>query len=103
MINNLDMRRAEADELQLVDGKNYFVTIRVTNLLGHTYSLRSNGVTVQVEPLVPGVVRDGDIVGVDLSYQPSLSELSANWDKFGNDFHIETEGKFTVNILIDRW
>ena len=86
------MRRADADELQLVDGKTYFSTVRITNLLGHTYSVRSNGVIVQVQPLVPGIVRDGDIFGVDLSFQPSLSELSANWDGFGGTTNIEEDG-----------
>ena len=75
--------KAEADELNLKDGESYFVIVRATNQLGFTYSLRSDGLTVQLEPLLPGHVRDGDIAGVDLNFQLSVTTLSANWDGFG--------------------
>ncbi|KAI0215917.1 hypothetical protein LSAT2_032052 [Lamellibrachia satsuma] len=78
-----DARHAEADELALKDGESYFVVLRVTNKLGFVYTVHSNGVTVKLEPLLPGNVRDGDIVGTDLNYQPSVTSLSANWDGFG--------------------
>ncbi|KAI0235602.1 hypothetical protein LSAT2_013879 [Lamellibrachia satsuma] len=78
-----DAREAEADELSLKDGESYFVVLRVTNKLGFVYTVHSNGVTVKLEPLLPGNVRDGDIVGTDLNYQPSVTSLSANWDGFG--------------------
>ena len=75
--------KAETDELNLKDGESYFVIVRATNKLGFTYSLRSDGLTVQLEPLLPGNVRDGDIAGVDLNLQLSVTTLSANWDGFG--------------------
>ena len=33
--------------------------------------------------MLPGNVRDGDIIGKDLNFQPSVTSLSANWDGFG--------------------
>ena len=57
--------------------------VRATNKLGYIHTIHSNGVTVKLEPLLPGSVLDGDIAGVDLNYQLSLTSLSANWDGFG--------------------
>ena len=74
---------AEADELQLKDGESFFVIVRGTNKLGYVRTIHSNGITVKLDPLRPGNVRDGDIAGVDLNYQLSLTSLSANWDGFG--------------------
>ena len=65
------------------DGNSIFVVVRATNMLGYVQTLRSDGITVKLEPMVAGNVRDGDIIGVDLNYQPSVSTLSANWDGFG--------------------
>ena len=60
--------------------------VTATNLLNYTYSLHSDGVSIKLEPPPPGIVRDGDIVGVDLNYQTSLHKLSANWDGFGGNW-----------------
>ncbi|XP_070574642.1 uncharacterized protein [Ptychodera flava] len=73
------------DELNMKDGESFYLVVRATNELGFTYSLRSNGVTIQKEPLLPGHVRDGDVIGYDLNYQASITSLSANWDDFGMD------------------
>ena len=89
-----DVRMAETDELQLTDGETYYVTVRTTNKLGYTYSTRSDGITVQVEPLLPGVVRDGHITGFDLNYQPSVTSLSGNWDLFGKEGDSDLKGNF---------
>ena len=69
--------------MDLKDRESYFVILRVTNKLSFVYSVHSNGVTVKLEPLLPGNVQEGDIVGTDLNYQPSVTSLSANWDGFG--------------------
>lgn len=74
---------ATLDELKLVDRESYFVVLKVTNDLGYVTMLHSNGVTVKLEPLLPGIVRDGEIPGIDLQYQTSKETLSANWDSFG--------------------
>ena len=55
----------------------------MTNKLGFDYTVHSFGVTVKLEPLLPGNVQEGDIVGTDLNYQSSVTSLSANWDGFG--------------------
>lgn len=90
------MTKAEADELNLKDGEAYFVIVRATNKLGFAYTMHSDGLTVQLEPMLPGNVRDGDIVGVDLNYQLSVTTLSANWDGFGQP---KVDGK---GLLISR-
>ena len=59
------------------------MVVRATNKLGYVHTIPSDGVTVKLEPLLPGNVRDGDITGKDLNYQPSVTSLSANWDGFG--------------------
>lgn len=76
-------RSAGVSEIEITDGESFFTVVTATNLLGYTYSLRSDGITIKLEPPLPGVVRDGDMVGVDLGYQASLHKLSANWDGFG--------------------
>ena len=78
-----EVTEAAADELPLKDGESYFVVVRATNKLGYVHTIPSDGVTVKLEPLLPGNVRDGDITGKDLNYQPSVTSLSANWDGFG--------------------
>ncbi|XP_070572594.1 uncharacterized protein [Ptychodera flava] len=71
------------DELTLSDGETYFLVVRATNLLGYSTSVRSDGISIKLEPLLPGHVRDGDVIGFDINYQPSVTMLSANWDGFG--------------------
>eukprot|EP00058_Branchiostoma_floridae_P003027 XP_002588515.1 hypothetical protein BRAFLDRAFT_79470 [Branchiostoma floridae] len=71
------------NELKMHDGQTFFVAVRATNEMDFTYTVRSDGITVMLEPLIPGEVRDGDIVGYDLNFQPSVTSLSANWDRFG--------------------
>ncbi|KAI8485273.1 hypothetical protein Bbelb_370200 [Branchiostoma belcheri] len=78
--------RAILDEFNLLDGETYYTVVRATNQLGYSYSVRSDGVTVKLDPLVPGVVWDGLIIGFDLSYQQSVTTLSANWDSFGKEY-----------------
>ncbi|KAI8486030.1 hypothetical protein Bbelb_361300, partial [Branchiostoma belcheri] len=72
------------DELHMQDGETFFVAVRATNEMDFTYTVRSDGITVTLEPLIPGEVRDGGVVGYDLNLQPSITTLSANWDSFGD-------------------
>ena len=101
--------RAEADELRLTDGESYYAIVRATNQLGFVHTVHSDGITVQLEPLLPGTVRDGDIVGEDLDYQMSVTSLSASWEGFGqpkdDDTDIVASGtcfffKFYIHIII---
>ncbi|GAB1602264.1 uncharacterized protein LOC115224694 [Argonauta hians] len=71
------------DEFSLENGHTYINIIRVTDTLNRTLTSRSDGVTVMIQPPDPGQVRDG-LVGEDSDYQLSSTELSANWDTFGN-------------------
>ncbi|VDI71255.1 Hypothetical predicted protein, partial [Mytilus galloprovincialis] len=82
----LDMGVAESamlDGLNLRGGELYYSLLRVTNALNYTYIIRSNGVTIEEDPLIPGRVFDGYIPGFDLNVQPSRRKISANWDGFG--------------------
>ena len=76
---------ATVDELRLKDNEAFFFIVRATNKLGYSYSLRSNGLTVKLEALIPGAVKDGDIFGKDLNFQFSITSLSAWWLGFGAD------------------
>ena len=72
------------------DGETYFAVVKATNLLGHTLVHASDGVTVQREPLAPGHVYDGNLLGRDLSFQLSIDSISANWNGFGKPKVTET-------------
>ncbi|XP_052806221.1 uncharacterized protein LOC128235438 [Mya arenaria] len=71
------------DQLDLKEGERYYSLLRVTNAIGFSYTLRSNGVTVSSDVLIPGEVYDGAIQGYDLTVQQSRTNVSANWDAFG--------------------
>ncbi|XP_066298079.1 uncharacterized protein [Branchiostoma lanceolatum] len=93
---------ATSDEFDLRDGETYYTVVRATNQLGYSYSVRSDGVTVKLEPLVPGVVRDGPIIGFDLSHQQSVSSLSANWDSFGKDYGLGDDAAIDGETVENR-
>ncbi|XP_066299088.1 uncharacterized protein [Branchiostoma lanceolatum] len=93
---------ATSDEFDLHDGETYYTVVRATNQLGYSYSVRSDGVTVKLEPLVPGVVRDGPIIGFDLSHQQSVTSLSANWDSFGKDYGLEDDAAINGEMVENR-
>ena len=71
------------DGLSLENGKMYYSLVKVTNKLNYTYILRSDGVTIEKNPLLPGKVFDGDVTGYDINYLPSNKIVYANWDGFG--------------------
>lgn len=71
------------DGLVMKNLETYINLVKVTNAIGYEYTMRSNGVTVQETPILPGKVFDGDIDGYDLNYQPTKSTVSANWIGFG--------------------
>ncbi|XP_078620549.1 uncharacterized protein LOC144887293 isoform X2 [Branchiostoma floridae x Branchiostoma japonicum] len=83
-----DQTLGENSNIKAKDGESFFVVVRATNQLGDNFVQRSNGIRVKLEPLRPGIVRDGAIPGMDLNYQPSNTTLSANWDQFGNDIFV---------------
>ncbi|VDH98959.1 Hypothetical predicted protein [Mytilus galloprovincialis] len=71
------------DGLSLENGKMYYSLVKVTNKLNYTYILRSDGVTIEKNPLLPGKVFDGDVTGYDINYLPFNTIVYANWDGFG--------------------
>ena len=104
----LGMVSGIVDDVTLNDGESFYVVVKATNALGHVISHHSNGVTIILEPLVPGIVRDGDVIGTDLNFWPHIDHLTANWDSFGNDQDLnmdimnngnEKVFQYSINIL----
>ena len=79
------------DELQLSNMHTYYAVVRITDNHNRTLTAKSNGVTINIQPPVPGAVREGKTEGEDINYQESVEELSANWDKFGAE-----DGEFEI-------
>lgn len=71
------------DGLSLLNGELYYSLVKVTTALGYSYILRSDGVTIQQNALLPGRVLDGDMAGYDLNVLPSQSIVYGSWDGFG--------------------
>ena len=67
----------------MTDGETYYVIVRGTNMLGSTVTVRSDGVTVERDPLIPGHVFDGPFFGTDINFQQSTHVLQASWMGFG--------------------
>ncbi|KAI8485717.1 hypothetical protein Bbelb_365510, partial [Branchiostoma belcheri] len=74
---------SSTDGLQMKSGETYYITIRATNALGKVQIQRSDGITIEADALVPGVVFGGTITDFHIPYQASISEISANWNYFG--------------------
>ena len=87
------------DELDMLNGELYYSLLRVTNALDHTYIIRSNGVTVKQEPLIPGKVFDGEVIGYDLNFLKSIAMVTANWDGFG----LPVNTKVQVDVLSGKY
>ena len=83
---------ASVDELNIHDRESFFVKLTARNYLNHTIHLHSDGITIKLEPVIPGTVRDGIIQGVDLSYQVHNDSIGCHWDGFGRS---RTDGTFT--------
>ncbi|KAI6660256.1 hypothetical protein LOD99_10426 [Oopsacas minuta] len=76
-------RDSSNDNLALGHESRVYVIVNFASPLGYIRSARSNGITVQVEPLIPGIVYDGPYPGVDFNHQASLTTIIANWNSFG--------------------
>ena len=90
------------DEVQLKNGMKYIVTVQTIDFLGRVKIAQSDGVSVRIQPPYPAPVRDG--LDQDINYQFSMSDLSANWDKFGDDSNDPTQKitRYEVAIGNDR-
>ena len=75
--------QGSSDNLALQHDSRVYVTVTVFNPLGYVRSARSDGIIVEIDPLIPGIVYDGPFPGVDFNHQASLSTVMANWNSFG--------------------
>ncbi|XP_078621329.1 uncharacterized protein LOC144887805 [Branchiostoma floridae x Branchiostoma japonicum] len=80
-----DQTFGDNSNVKAKDGESFYVVVRGTNQLGDSFVLRSDGISIRKEPLIPGEVRDGPVLGLDQNFQLSITTLSANWDQFGID------------------
>lgn len=76
--------RVTSDQVQLFSNETYRILVQATDFSGEVHILRSNGVTITTQGLIPGIVRDGPIPEQDLNYQESVTSLSACWNRFGD-------------------
>lgn len=91
------------DGLVMKNLETYINLVRVTNAIGYEYTMRSNGVTVQETPILPGKVFDGDIDGYDLNYQPTKTTVSANWNGFGLPADAISQIEIESGIYISKY
>ncbi|XP_022103295.1 uncharacterized protein LOC110986023 [Acanthaster planci] len=68
-----------AENLNLVPGLTYYVTVTACNAAGLCTSVTSDGVMVDDSPPLPGKVYDGGPGSDDISYQSSRFQLRAHW------------------------
>ena len=74
-----------SNQVQLFDNEAYRIIVRGVDYTGRLHLLKSNGTSVTTQLLVPGSVDDGPVLGLDLSFQESVSMLSAHWSGFGEE------------------
>lgn len=79
------------DNIRLNDDEAYRVVVRGLDYTGRLHLLKSNGTSVTTKPLLPGSVNDGPVPNLDLSFQESVSTLSAHWTGFGEENAPEQE------------
>ena len=72
------------DQVQLYNEETYRVLVQASDVTGEVFILRSNGVTVTTDELVPNTVWDGPNPNEDLNYQEPADYLSAHWADFGD-------------------
>ena len=72
------------DQVKLYNEETYRVLVQASDITGEVFILRSNGVTVTTDDLVPGLIWDGPNPNEDLSYQEPTDYLSASWSEFGD-------------------
>ncbi|XP_022100316.1 uncharacterized protein LOC110984425 [Acanthaster planci] len=89
-------------DVEMTDGETYYSIVRATNALGLAITVRSDGITVKREPLIPGQVYDGLLVGFDLTYQKETDTISASWRGFGQGMPVKETVHHTGNAEIAR-
>ena len=72
------------DQVRLYNEETYRVLVQASDATGEVFILRSNGVTVTTDELVPNTIWDGPNPNEDLNYQEPTDYLSAHWAEFGD-------------------
>ena len=72
------------------------------DLTGEVHILKSNGTSVTTKGLIPGSVWDGPIPYFDITYQESVSNLSANWSVFGDRTPEQKIAHYEVAVGMDK-
>ncbi|XP_033637723.1 uncharacterized protein LOC117298529 [Asterias rubens] len=88
--------------IEMMDGETYYTVVRATNALNIPITLRSDGITVKRDPLIPGQVYDGLLAGFDLTYQRETDTISASWSGFGQGMPIQETVEYTGNAEITK-
>lgn len=86
------------DEVALENGMKYIITVKTVDFLDRIKIARSDGVSVRIQPPFPGRVRDGE--NEDQNYQFSTTDLSANWDSFGDNSKDPTQSIHHYEVAI---
>lgn len=76
-----NVHSADETGLNLKPGTRFFGTVRAINSVGLSTTASTDGIVVDQEVPLVGVVLDGDHLG-DVQYQSSTSALSAHWHGF---------------------
>lgn len=87
------------DGLNLLNGELYYSLVKVTTAIGYTYVLRSDGLTIKQNALLPGRVFDGSMTGYDLNVILSRTIVHGNWDSFG----LPRDTFAQINITSGKW
>ena len=90
------------DQVRLFDQESYRILVQAVDYSGEVFILRSDGLTVTTDELLPNVVQDGPIVGQDLNYQEPTTYLSAHWDEFGDGTHQQEIAYYEAAAGSDR-
>ena len=84
VFNRQNMYTVTTDRVRLYDEESYRVIVQAVDFTGEIFVLRSNGLTVTTDDLVPSTIQDGPIPDEDLNYQEPTDYLSAHWQEFGD-------------------
>ena len=75
------------DNIYMTPETRVYLLVNSYSPLGYIKSGRSDPISVEIDPLIPGLVFDGPFTGMDFNHQASLVTLSANWNSFGGNYH----------------
>ncbi|OWF46933.1 Delta-like protein 1 [Mizuhopecten yessoensis] len=95
-------KRSCAGDLNLKHNTTYFSTVKAYNaaLNSKERSGKSDGVLIDITPLLPGRVLDGAILGEDIDFSSETATKSCNWNNFSDpESHIS---KYDISLFINR-